>query len=232
MKALPPLSFKEAYKDCLSKYRIFNFKGRARRSEYWNFYLFYILQFTIFHLIIFLIINFGFNNYSRRNKLNQNVFIIEFLFMVFLGCFEMFLFIPLCAVMTRRLHDVGKPGVFCLINIVPIIGNAVFVGLLMEDSEKEANIYGPSPKYYMEEEDPLADAIPLRDMNIEQPLQPQINDNQNQSIQLNNSQLIGDPQIIPGDCHYNDFILNIKNRKGMPPLVPNQNYEPGTYQNI
>ena len=35
------MDFMEAVKTCLSKY--FDFKGRARRSEYWWFYLFTII---------------------------------------------------------------------------------------------------------------------------------------------------------------------------------------------
>lgn len=41
------------------------------------------------------------------------------------------IFIPMCAIMFRRLHDAGLSGWIILINLIPIIGNLVFIILLL-----------------------------------------------------------------------------------------------------
>jgi uncharacterized membrane protein YhaH (DUF805 family) len=53
--------------------------------------------------------------------------------------------IPGLAVTVRRLHDSGKSAWWLLIALVPIIGLAIIV-LLVLDSEPAANKYGPNPK--------------------------------------------------------------------------------------
>ena len=67
---------------CLRKYFVFH--GRATRSEFWWFHLFYFLVFLI--LLTFL----------------ANTFIFTF--------FYWFFMIPLASVSCRRLHDIGKNG--------------------------------------------------------------------------------------------------------------------------
>jgi uncharacterized membrane protein YhaH (DUF805 family) len=70
-----------------------NFDGRARRSEFWWFFLVYIGSYL---LLLFTIPILG--------------------VIVYLG-----LFIPYLAVLIRRMHDVGKSGWFMLIPIYNII---------------------------------------------------------------------------------------------------------------
>ena len=75
-----------AVKTCLKKY--FDFKGRARRSEYWWFVLFCVIVSSIF--------NFG-------------GLLVPVLSFVGLICY-LLLLIPMFAAMTRRLHDTGRSG--------------------------------------------------------------------------------------------------------------------------
>ena len=89
------MSFGEAIKACFQKYATFS--GRARRSEYWYFYLFYFL---VSLGLSFLSILTPFARYLS----------------LFLG---LAFFIPNLAVCVRRFHDIGKSGWNYLIILIP-----------------------------------------------------------------------------------------------------------------
>ena len=95
-----------------------NFDGRARRSEYWYF----VLLNTIFVILASLI--------------NP----------VLYGLYALLVLLPGLAVSVRRLHDVGKSGVWLLISLVPIIGGIWLIILMATEGETEYNMYGSNPK--------------------------------------------------------------------------------------
>ena len=93
------MDFITAIKTCFSKYADFN--GRARRSEFWYWYLFTILV----------------SMFSSW---------IPFASLVMLA-----LVIPTLAAAVRRLHDIGRSGWWVLLNVVPsIICFAFLIALL------------------------------------------------------------------------------------------------------
>ena len=68
MKTNPPLSFKEAIIECFKKSLIIS--GRSRRSEFWNFFLFFFIQITFYlltKLLLFLFIKNSNINYYLYN---------------------------------------------------------------------------------------------------------------------------------------------------------------------
>lgn len=85
------MEFKEAIVTCFTKYA--DFKGRAGRSEYWWFWLFYFLVFCAGSVID-----------ESLATLIQIVFLL-----------------PMLAVGVRRMHDTGNSGWFLLIPIYNII---------------------------------------------------------------------------------------------------------------
>nr|WP_297309504.1 DUF805 domain-containing protein [uncultured Flavobacterium sp.] len=93
-----------------------NFNGRARRSEYWYFYL--------FNLIIAIIL--GFIGILINSTILSNIYSLVVL-------------IPGIAVAIRRMHDVGKSGWYILIPIYNLI-------LACTDGDKGPNEYGEDPK--------------------------------------------------------------------------------------
>ena len=100
-----------------------DFKGRAHRTEYWMFQLFFIL------IIICA---------SFLDGLFDTGYIG-----LFVGC----LFIlPRIAVSVRRLHDIGKSGWFYLIGLAPFLGGICLLILFCMDSEIGSNQWGPNPK--------------------------------------------------------------------------------------
>ena len=95
-----------------------NFDGRARRSEYWYFTLFYY----VFYIALM------FMDSSIGSDLG-----------VLTGIFALGSIVPAIAVSVRRMHDVGKSGWYILIPIYNLI-------LACTAGETGTNQYGPDPK--------------------------------------------------------------------------------------
>jgi len=114
------------------KYRYADFEGRARRSEYWYFALFYIL------------IYFGIGIASGAiSSIAEELGVI---ILAITGIFILLMIIPNLALTVRRLHDTGKSGWFILIGIIPIVGSIILLVFLVSDSQPGTNMYGPNPK--------------------------------------------------------------------------------------
>lgn len=92
------------------------FSGRARRKEYWMFFLFNIIVSFVFGFICGLI---GIPELA-------NLYTLAVL-------------LPSIAVGVRRMHDVGKSGWFLLIPIYNFI-------LAVTEGDKGENQYGTDPK--------------------------------------------------------------------------------------
>lgn len=101
-----------------------NFKGRARRKEYWMFFLFNMLFVFVTAVIDFVL---G---------------IFPLMYVIYL----LAVLIPSLAVFVRRLHDIGKSGWWFFISFIPIIGAIWLLVLLCTDGNPGENSYGPSPK--------------------------------------------------------------------------------------
>ncbi len=83
----------------------FNYKGRARRKEYW----YYILVASIIILIGFTLDGI----LDTPDTLS--------------GLAGFILFFPSLAVTIRRLHDIGKSGWWYLISAIPLIGSLILL---------------------------------------------------------------------------------------------------------
>ena len=155
MNPKPSMTFIESIKTCYSKY--FDFTGRARRSEFWWFYLFS----TIVNGVLFAIVrtmhtaaaeeftkDLTLDNldemYAKAEALDSQ-YLIYYIVVAVIG---LFLFsIPLIAAQVRRLHDVGKTGHLMWLYLICGVGGLVPLILCIPDGQPIANEYGPSPKY-------------------------------------------------------------------------------------
>lgn len=109
------------YLDVLKKYA--DFKGRARRKEYW--------MFVLFNVIISIVI-------SSVGALIE---------MPLLGnLYSLAVLLPGLAVGVRRLHDINKSGWYILIALIPLIGAIWLLILLAKEGDVGENQYGPNPK--------------------------------------------------------------------------------------
>ena len=115
-----------------------NFSGRARRTEYWMFVLFYTII-LITALILDNILGFDFK-YELMGQSVSAGYGWGYLLAAALH------FLPALGTVVRRLHDVGKSGWMYLIVLIPLIGVIWLLVLLVKDSQEGENIYGPNPK--------------------------------------------------------------------------------------
>jgi uncharacterized membrane protein YhaH (DUF805 family) len=110
------------YLEVLKKYAVFS--GRARRTEYWMFFL--------FNLIIASVLGFV-------ERLVGGPGIVALLY-------SLAVLIPGIAVSVRRLHDTNRSGWWLFIVFVPIIGQIFLLVFMVQDSKAADNQYGPNPK--------------------------------------------------------------------------------------
>ena len=115
------------YLQALKNYAIFS--GRARRSEFWFFVLFYFIGIFI---TFFLDGMLGTFNEEAGLGLFSGVFLLGHI-------------IPSISVSVRRLHDINKSGWWYLLNLVPLIGPLVLLFFAILDSTPD-NEYGSNPK--------------------------------------------------------------------------------------
>src|SRR3954468_7338693 len=116
------------YVEVLKKYAVFS--GRARRKEYWMFFLFNLIITFVLILIDSLM-----GTISPQSGLG-----------LLSGLYSLAVLIPSIAVTIRRLHDTGRSGWWILISLVPVLGGIVLLIFMVLDSEPGANQYGPNPK--------------------------------------------------------------------------------------
>ena len=127
------MSFATAVKAFWSNYT--NFKGRARRSEYWFIQLFLIVTNVAVAVIDLALMN----GDVKRFIANGGGGIVGLIW-IFATI------VPALAVLIRRLHDTNRSGWWALIGLVPLAGAIVLLVFTVEDSNKGVNKYGASPK--------------------------------------------------------------------------------------
>ncbi len=110
------------YIEVLKKYAVFS--GRARRKEYWMFFL--------FNIIISFVLGFIEGLAGLPGALS--------------GLYSLAVLIPGIAVSVRRLHDTNRSGWWLLIGLVPFIGAIVLLIFMLQDGQPGDNRYGPNPK--------------------------------------------------------------------------------------
>ena len=101
-----------------------DFAGRARRREYWMFFLVYF----VLTLVVGVVEGFlGIGGYATALVALAHL-------------------LPSLAVTVRRLHDGGRSGWWILLALLPVLGSLVLLYFMLIDGEPQSNAYGPSPK--------------------------------------------------------------------------------------
>lgn len=108
-----------------------DFKGRARRKEYWMAYLFNAV-FGIIAIALDIAFGIGFDKIGGYGP--------------FYLLYNLAVALPMTAVAVRRLHDVGRSGWMFLILFIPIIGAIWLFILLITPGTMGENKYGKNPK--------------------------------------------------------------------------------------
>ena len=161
MIALPKVNFFTAIKNGFINY--VNFSGRIRRSEYW-FFLLLINTITFLLLLLFILfiteaIGRTYHSYYYYYDYYYGYYTADedaiFAFVIVLPTYIAGIMLPTLSATVRRLHDVGRRGEYIFIGLVPFFGGIALLVLLCQDSMKEANEFGPSPKYIQNNNFPL-----------------------------------------------------------------------------
>ena len=116
------VTFKEAIEMFFKRY--VDFSGRSVKSEFWYVFL--------FNLIISVVL--GFLSY------NSNIF------SVLATLYSFATIVPGLALSFKRLHDIGKSGIYILVSLIPIAGFIILIVWFTQDSAPD-NEYGPAPEY-------------------------------------------------------------------------------------
>jgi len=106
-----------------------DFTGRARRKEYWMFYLFYVLAFIALTIVDAVL---GMYNADAGIGLLG-------------GLFALASFVPSIAIAARRLHDTNRSGWWQLILLIPFIGPIVLLVFLVLRGDIGDNRFGNDP---------------------------------------------------------------------------------------
>lgn len=159
--ATKSLTFMEAVKTCFKKYA--TFKGRARRSEFWWFYLFLCIPNWIFSCILYFVgsakqalvdqattMAFSGQDISALAAQEETYAHINLVLMILMVAWALFTLIPSLAAWVRRLHDVGKSGNILWLGLLCGIGFIIALVMCIPDGKPEPNQYGESPKYKQE----------------------------------------------------------------------------------
>lgn len=119
-----------------------DFRGRARRREFWMFSLINTVVVILLELPLLL----SSMGAAAAGQEDWNPGGLVMLSLVLTVLYALFVFVPSLAVTIRRPHDTGRSGWWYLINFVPFVGGLVLFIFLVMDSEPGANKWGPNPK--------------------------------------------------------------------------------------
>lgn len=111
------MDFFTAIKTCFRKYS--DVKGRAQRSEFWFFVLFYVLIYVAAAIV------------DPSEILGAIISLV--------------LFLPTIAVSIRRLHDIDKSGWWYLIALIPLVNLIWVIYFGTKKGSVGANRFGEDP---------------------------------------------------------------------------------------
>ncbi|MFV0471428.1 MAG: DUF805 domain-containing protein [Paludibacteraceae bacterium] len=120
-----------------------DFTGRARRKEFWMFILFNF---------IFSLVAMGLDNVLGTKMAMPGDYSHAFAGGYINMLYSLVVLIPTIAVTVRRLHDIGKSGVYFFIAFIPLIGGIWLLVLMIKEGQRGDNQYGSDPKTIDESE--------------------------------------------------------------------------------
>jgi uncharacterized membrane protein YhaH (DUF805 family) len=115
------------YVDVIKKYAVF--EGRARRTEYWMFFLVNVVIAIVLAII----------DTAVGLRSGMGVGLLGTLY-------SLAVLLPGLAVGVRRLHDTARSGWWLLLALIPLVGPIVLLVFMATDGTPGANSYGPNPK--------------------------------------------------------------------------------------
>ena len=130
----PGLGLFAYFRKCLAHYA--DFRGRARRKEYWGFTLFVVIGLTLAS-VVGLGLDSALGNFDHSTGPVVTAILVSLLWLAVL--------IPSLAVTVRRQHDIGISGWFILLMLIPSIGWLIILVFALIPTEKHPNKWGLVP---------------------------------------------------------------------------------------
>ncbi len=122
--------------------KMFDFKSRSSRSEYWYAYLanfFVMLVFVIALLSVDYLAGAELSSSGVISPVYKTAFdIINYASVVY----SLVVFVPQLSLIVRRLHDTNRSAVFALLLLAAPIGNFFLIALLVQRGTPGPNRYG------------------------------------------------------------------------------------------
>jgi uncharacterized membrane protein YhaH (DUF805 family) len=120
------MGFQDAVRTCFEKY--ITISGRARRAEYWWWFLFLILGGIVAGILDGLI--FGFSEGSTQ---------------LLAALFSLGTLLPTICVAGRRLHDRDMSAWWLLLGLIPVLGAIILFFFYVTRGTPGPNRFGPDP---------------------------------------------------------------------------------------
>jgi len=100
------------------------FSGRARRTEFWMFFLFQFIIFAVLGILA---------------RVSGAFWVVYYLYLAAT-------LVPTLAVGARRLHDTNRSGFWWFIDLIPFVGQIILIVFWCLDGTPGPNQHGPNPK--------------------------------------------------------------------------------------
>ena len=131
------MTFTESIQTCFRK--SFTLKGTASRSEYWYFALFILLTSFTWTILLFVVVaSIGYHYSETANLLGFGA----------LGIFNLCMLPAFICATVRRLHDIGKPGIYSFVCLITYVGLAILLYYLVQPT-KEDSPYKEKNNYFL-----------------------------------------------------------------------------------
>lgn len=120
----------------------FSFKGRATRSEYWHMYpLLFFMRYVLVVVTYIFLVPTSSTTVSTEQQASPSLVLIFIILSIF--SVSTLLLIGQFTLTVRRLHDVGKSGLWLFILAVVPIGVPIMYIFMFLKSNPHTNKYGP-----------------------------------------------------------------------------------------
>ncbi|WP_422372491.1 DUF805 domain-containing protein [Hoeflea sp.] len=117
------MDFQTAVRICL-KEKYATIAGRARRSEYWWFFLFVFLCNLVLGIVDAIL-------FGEAQVLQ--------------ALFSLAILVPAVCVGGRRMHDTGRSAWWLLLVLIPLVGSLILLFMFAQKGTDGPNEYGPDP---------------------------------------------------------------------------------------
>lgn len=114
--------------------KMFDFRSRSRRKEYWLGWLSHLIVLYIVYICIGIL---SFTELPAAVAVLGGVLIVLYTIAVLAG---------MIAMEIRRLHDTGRDWTSFFVTWIPLVGQYLLLYYMIEDSQFGPNEYGPNPK--------------------------------------------------------------------------------------